>query len=191
MGHRLSIGVVALLAIAFVAPMAHAATQVRQVRVPIPAPTTTPPTLAGTLALDFVFKNKRTSKRKFTPRQLTRIDFSQVPLVCENNPGEGSSILRFTTTLNTNVKLTKAPPPGGKKPKPGRYAFRFSLRFESFTGTLRGTIDKPNRPGKRPLRSQGSLDVVDLDANPGHTNCSTRGPKSWGGLPVTLVSRSG
>jgi hypothetical protein len=181
------IGLTGMLAGLAMVPSAHAATQVRQVQVPIPAPITTPPTSPGTLTLDFVFKNTRTNKRKFTPRRLTRIDFTQVPLTCDNNPGEGTSRLLFTATLNTSVKLTKVPPPGGKKPKPGRYAFRFSHSFQSFTGTLRGTIDKPNRPGKRPLRSQGSLDVVDLDSNPAHTNCSTRGPKSWGGLPVTRI----
>jgi hypothetical protein len=187
MRRALIIGFVAVLVGALIAPTAQAATQVRQVRVEIPGPTTTPPTPAGTMTLDFLFKNKPSSKRKFTPRQLTRIDFAQVPLACANNPGEASSVLFFNMTLNTNVKLTKVPPPGGKKPKPGRYAFRFFHSFPTFSGTLRSTIDKPNRPGKRPLRSQGSLNIVDLDADPGHTNCSTRGPKQWGGLPVTRI----
>jgi hypothetical protein len=187
MKSRLAIGVVALLAIGLVAPIADAATQLRRVQVPIPGSATNPPSPPGTLTLDFVFKNKRTSKRKFTPRQLTRIDFAQVPLSCANEPGEPASVLFFNTTLNTNVKLTKVPPPGGKKPKPGRYAFRFSYVFPTFTGTLGSTIDKPNRPGKRPLRSQGTLNVTDLDSDPGHTNCTTRGPMRWGGLPVTLI----
>jgi hypothetical protein len=187
MGRRPLIGLTALLAMALVAPAAYAATQVRRVQVQIPGPTTTPPTQAGTLSFDLVFKNKPTSKRKFTPRQLTRIDFAQVPLACANNPGEASSVLFFNTTLNTSVKLGKVSPPGGKKPKPARYAFRFSYAFQTFTGTLGSTIDKPNRPGKRPLRSQGSLNVVDLDSDPGHTNCSTSGPKQWGGLPVTRI----
>jgi hypothetical protein len=189
MRRGLTFGFAVLLAIALVAPMARAATQIRRVQVPISGPTTTPPTPPGTLTLDLVFQNKRTSKRKFTPRRLIRIDFAQVPLACEN-PGGASSILLFNSTLNTNVKLTKVPPPGGKKPKPGRYAFRFSYSFEAFTGTLGSTIDKPNH-GPRRLRSQGSLNIVDLDSDPGHTNCSTRGPKQWGGLPVTLVSGSG
>jgi hypothetical protein len=184
----LIIGVAALLVMAMTAP-AQAATQVRQVQVPIPGPNTTPPTAAGTLTLDFVFKNKRSSKRKFTPRQLTRIDFAQVPLLCTNASGTGTSRLPLTTTLETSVKLTKAPPPSGKKPKPGRFAFRFSHSFQTFTGTVRGTIDKPNH-GPRRLRSQGTLSIEDLDADPGHMNCSTGGLKQWGGLPVTLVSES-
>ena len=39
------------------------------------------------------------------------------------------------------------------KPKPNRFAFRFSYDFQTFTGTLRGTIDKANH-GPRRLRSQ-------------------------------------
>jgi hypothetical protein len=42
------------------------------VQVEVPASPTLPPTPAGTLSLDFVFKSKPASKRKFTPRQLTR-----------------------------------------------------------------------------------------------------------------------
>jgi hypothetical protein len=183
MRRRLAIGFSTLFALLLLAPAAGAATQVRQVQVPIPASATTPPTAAGTLTLDFVFKNKRSNQRKFTPRVLTRIDFSKVPLQCANGSGEGTSQLLLTTTLQTSIKLTKAPNPSGKKPKPGRYAFRFAYSFTSFTGTLRGTIDKPNH-GPRRLRSQGSLNIEDLDSNPGHTNCSTPGPKQWGGLPV-------
>src|SRR5436190_23554454 len=104
MRSRLTIGFAALLVAALLAPSAHAATQVRQVRIEIPGPASTPPTPAGTLTLDFVFKNKRADKRKFTPRQLTRIDFSQVPLECTNNTGNGTSHLRLTTTMQTSVK---------------------------------------------------------------------------------------
>jgi hypothetical protein len=111
-----------------------------------------------------------------------------VPLRCANNPGEATSQLLLTRTLDVAVKLMKAPPPSAKKPKPGRYAFRFAYSFADFDGTLRGTIDKPNRKrGPRPTRSQGSLTINDLDAGPGQTNCSTSGPKGWGGLPVTGV----
>ena len=178
---------IALVVALLVAPMAQAATQIRQVQVPIGGSPLDPSMTTGTMTLDFVFKNKRGSKRKFTPRQLNRIDFSKVPLDCANGSGEGTSQLLLTTTLSTQIKLTKAPPPGGGKPKPGRYAFRFTYSFQTFTGTLSGTIDKPNH-GPRRLRSQGSLDIQDLDFNPGHTNCSTHGPKQWGGLPVVRVS---
>lgn len=177
-------GFAALLVAALIAPAAQGATQLRQVRVPISTTITTPPT--GTLTLDFVFKNKRADKRKFTPRQLTRIDFAQVPLQCFNSAGTGTTQLPLTTTLQTSVKLTKAPNPSGKKPKPNRFAFRFSYVFPSFTGTVRGTIDKPNH-GPRRLRSQGTLQIVDLDADPDHVNCNSNGLKQWGGLPVSLV----
>lgn len=179
-------GLAALLVAALIAPAAQGATQLRQVRVEISPPTTTPPTPAGTLTLDFIFKNKRATKRKFTPRLLTRIDFSRVSLTCMNAAGNGTTRLDLTTTMQTAVKLTKAPQPSGKKPKPNRFAFRFFHSFPTFTGTLRGTIDRANH-GPRRLRSQGTLSIEDLDADADHRNCSTGGLKQWGGLPVTLV----
>ena len=185
---RLPIAILAsLLALVLIAPAARGATQVRHVRVEMGAmPQTMPPTPPGTLTLDFVFKNKRGSKNKFTPRQLTRIDFSRVPLFCLNTPSQYTSQLEFTTTLGTAVKLKKLPPPHGSKPKPGRYAFNFAYGFTGFTGTLSGTIDKPNGPEKpRAPRSQGTLVIDDLDSDPGHMNCSTTGRRSWGGLPLT------
>lgn len=176
-------GFAALLVAALIAPAAHGATQFRQVRVPVSASTGTPP---GTLTLDFVFKNKRADKRKFTPRQLTRIDFAQVPLPCMNAAGNGTTILLLTTTIEPALKMMKAPNPAGKKPKPNRFAFRFSYAFTGFTGTVRGTIDKANH-GPRHLRSQGTLQIVDLDADPDHVNCTSNGLQQWGGLPVTLA----
>jgi hypothetical protein len=181
---RASIAVFAsLLALALIASAARGATQVRQVHVEVPAHSTTPPTPPGTLTLDFVFKNKRASKHKFTPRQLTRIDFSKVPLFCHNTPGQGTSTLLFTRTLQTAVKVKKLPPPAGNKPKPGRYAFNFVYSFQDFTGRISGVIDKRNGMGKP--RSQGKLLIEDLDADPAHTNCTSNGLKSWGGLPLT------
>jgi hypothetical protein len=188
MRRALFIGLVLLFQIVLLVPAAQGATQLRQVRVEIPSFPTVPPTPPGTLTLRFVFKNKAGTPSKFTPRQLTRIDFSNVPLRCANNPGEATSRLLLTRTLDVAVKLMKVPPPSGKKPKPGRYAFRFAYAFADFDGTLRSTIDKPNRKsGPRPTRSQGSLTINDLDAGPGQTNCSTSGPRSWGGVPVTGV----
>ncbi|HEY7266483.1 MAG TPA: hypothetical protein VH501_02205 [Solirubrobacterales bacterium] len=183
MRSRLAIGLATLLVAALIAPTAHAATQIRQVRVSIDDSSATPP---GTLSLDFAFKNKRTSKRKFTPRQLRRIDFAQVPLSCMNAAGTGGSTLLFTSAMQTAVKLTKAPQPAGRKPKPNRFAFRLSYNFQAFVGTLTVTIDKPNH-GPRRLRSQGSLRIVDLDAGPDQRDCATNGLKQWGGLPVTLI----
>ncbi len=180
---RLIIGVVALLAAALAAPAAHAATEVRQVRVPVSASPSTPP---GTMALDFTFKNKRGNKRKFTPRQLTRIAFSEAPLQCFNSAGTGTTRLLLTTTLQTTIKLTKAAQPAGKKPKSNRFAFRFAYTFQAFTGTVRGTIDRSNH-GPRRLRSQGTLEITDLDADPEHRDCATDGLNQWGGLPVTRL----
>ena len=179
---RLLIGAVVLLA-ALAAPAAHAATDIRQVRVPISDSSSTPP---GTMTLDFVFKNTRADKRRFTPRQLTRIDFAEVPLLCMNAAGTGTSRLLLTRTVQTSVKLAKAPNPAGKKPKPRRFAFRFARDFPEFAGTLRGTIDKANH-GPRRLRSQGSLRIAGFDPDPDHVNCSTNGLADWSGLPVTRL----
>jgi hypothetical protein len=183
MRSRVVIGSTAFLVCALLAPAAHAATQLRQVRVPIGNSSATPP---GTLTLDFAFKNRRSSKRRFTPRQLTQIAFDQVPLFCMNAAGTGSTTLLLTSTMRPAVKVVKAPQPAGKKPKPNRYAFRFSYTFPTFAGTLRGTIDKANH-GPRRLRSQGTLSITDLDADADHRNCSTEGLKQWGGVPVTLA----
>jgi hypothetical protein len=188
MKRALIIGLTSLLALPLIAPAAQGATRIRQVQVEISSPATTPPTPAGTLTLRFVFKNKRQNKQKFTPRQLIRIEFSKVALSCTNSSGEGTSQLLLDSTMDVRVKLTKAPPPNTNKPKPGRYAFRFAYSFPTFSGSVRGTIDKSNRgPRPRLPRSQGSLTIADLDSNPGHTNCSTQGPKSWGGVPLTGV----
>jgi hypothetical protein len=186
MKSRLIIGLTVLLVAALAAPAADAATQVRRVQVQLPGPFMEPNTPGGTLTLDFVFKNKRTSKRKFTPRQLTRIDFSQVRLSCMNAAGNGTTILLLTTTMHPALKVVKAPQPAGKKPKPNRYAFRFNYSFPTFTGSVRGTIDKANH-GPRRMRSQGTLEIKDLDADADHVNCSTGGLKQWGGVPVTVV----
>jgi hypothetical protein len=184
MKRALLTGLASLLLLALIAPAAQGATRIRQVQVEIPASGVTPSAPSGTLTLDFVFKNRRTTKHKFTPRRLIRIDFSHVPLTCMNDPSQYASQLLYTESFEVNVKLKKAPPP--RKPKPGRYAFRFAYGFPSFTGTLTGTIDKPSTgPRPRLPRSQGTLIIDDLDANPGHMNCSTMGRKSWGGLPLT------
>jgi hypothetical protein len=188
MRRALTTGLISLFALAVMAPAAQGVTRIRQVQVEINSSAHLPPTPPGTLTLRFVFKNKRGTKHKFTPRQLIRIDFSKVPLLCANTPSEGTSQLLLTSTLDVRVKLIKAPPPATNKPKRGRYAFRFAYSFPAFSGTLRGTIDKPNHgPRPRVPRSQGSLTIDDLDSNPGHVNCSTGGPKSWGGLPLMGV----
>lgn len=190
MKHALITGLISLFALALFAPATQGATRLRQVQVEIASVGQMPPTPPGLLTLEFAFKNRRGNEHKFTPRQLTRIDFSRVPLNCSDTIEQNHYQVRLTMSLDVRVKLTTAPPPNGNRPKPGRYAFSFFYSFPdstgySFpdTGTLLGTIDKPNRgPRPRLPRSQGSLTIND---NQGHTYCSTEGPKSWGGLPLT------
>src|SRR5215470_4026534 len=119
MKRTLTFAFVLLLSAALLAPAAGAATRIRQVQVEMGS---SPP---GALTL----------------RRLTRIDFSSVPLQCMNAAGTGTTQLLFSRTVDVTVKVTKAPQPAGKKPKPGRYAFRFSYDFTGFTGLVRGTID--------------------------------------------------
>ena len=127
---RLLIAVLgSLLAVVLIAPAAQGATQVRQIQTVMPPVFGyVPPTPGGMLTLDFVFKNKRGNKKTFTPRQLTRIDFSQVPIGCYNAPvnPNGTSQLLLTTTLATNIKLKKKAPANPAKAKPGRYHFNFA-----------------------------------------------------------------
>lgn len=180
-----------LLAVALVAPMAEGATQFRQVETDMTMLATSPGGIiqvpAGRLTLDFVFKNTRGNKKKFTPRQLTRIAFESVPLSCFNAPVNptGTSQLLLTTTLGTSVKLEKIPNP---KAKPGKYAFRFAHSFRAFTGTFSGTIKKvTNGPKPRTPRAQGSFTIDDLDAGPSQWNCSTQGLRNWAGVPLTVL----
>ena len=176
-----------LLPLALLAPAANGATQLRRVQVEVTQAGFTPPPVPGKLTLDFTFKNKRGSKKKFTPRQLTRVDFANVPLTCANGhtSSPGTTQLIYNATFAPGAKFKKVPPP--KHPKPGRYSFRFSYAFPGLLGTIGGTIDKPNQPGKRPLRAHISLDIEDLDVDPGHSDCSTNGTATWGGVPVPLA----
>ena len=177
----------ALLAVAVIAPAAQGATQVRQAQVEllVPAPgnpTNTKP--GGTLTLDFVFKNTRRNKKKFTPRVLTRIDLSKLELTCTDHMTFTNKLF-LTETFETAVKVTKVPHP---HPKPGRFAFRFAYSFPSFTGSLTGTIDKvTGAPKPRLPRAHGLLAVDDLDADPGHPNCATPGPLGWSDLSLQTL----
>jgi hypothetical protein len=182
MRHLAVIGFLSSLALLLCVPSAGAATQIRQAQIPIGSSPGPP----GTLTLRFLFKNTAQRKRKFTPRRLIRIDFSNVPLDCMNDAGTGTSRLQLTRSLDVAVKLTKAPQPAGKKPKPGRYAFRFAYAFTDFSGSVRGTIDKSNHTKKpRSPRSQGTLSITDLDGGPGHRHCNSDGLRQWGGVPLT------
>ena len=71
----------ALLIPAALAPAAQAGTQVRQFEafgITLEGPGANSPRI-GDIALNFVFKNKRAGG-KYTPRRLTRVRFSEVPL---------------------------------------------------------------------------------------------------------------
>jgi hypothetical protein len=189
MRRALLIGIASLLAVALIPPAAQAATQVRQVQVrmtdnlshAIPPPLLPP----GTLTLDFVFKNTRSNKRRFTPRQLIKIDFSKVPLFCLNTPSQYASQLQFTATFETKIELRKIQV---RHPKPGRYAFlTVPYSFSTFNGTISVALWKENdAPKPRPVESAGLLSILDLDADPGHSNC-TNVAGEWGGVPVASV----
>ncbi|HSC87643.1 MAG TPA: hypothetical protein VLC09_10250 [Polyangiaceae bacterium] len=189
MRRALLTGIASLLAVALIAPAAQAATQVRELRVSMNAPDInvgSPP--PGTLTLDFIFKNTRSNKKRFTPRQLIKIDLSKVPLTCENGHTAAYSQFLFTQTFATKVEVTKIPNP---HPKPGRYAFRFAYSFPTFNGTISGTISKTTgTPKPRPVTSHGHLNIWDLDADPGHSDCTNFPPVGgvWGGgVPVVPV----
>ncbi len=169
---------VALVALALAAavPVASGATKVREFRSPMYVGFES----GGLITLEIVFKNKSSNKKLYTPRQVTSIRLESVPLSCSNDPGDPISQLSLTTTLATSIKVVKAPPPHASKPKPGRYAFRFSAPFDGFAGSNSGTIDKPNeRPQGTPPRAHGTFTITDLDADPGHTNCASNGGRSW------------
>ena len=177
-----------LFVVALIAPAAQGATQVRQAQVEllVPVPGTPITTRsAGTLTLDFVFKNTRGNKKKFTPRLLTRIDLSKVELTCTDHMTFTNKLF-LTQTFDTAIKVSPVPHP---HPKPGRYAFRFAYSFPTFTGTLTGTIYKVNgAPKPRLPRAHGILSIQDFDADPGHPNCATiGGPKGWSDLSLTTL----
>jgi len=167
-----------LLALALIAPAAQGATKIHTYRAEMfLGPTPSGPESGGSITLEVVFKNKRTTPKRFTPRLVRRIEFEKVPLRCANSSGEAQTQLQLTRTLKTKIKLKKAPPPVAKKPKKRRYAFKFSHSFQGFDGTIGGKIDKKN--GKGSPRAHGSFVIRDLDENPGRMNCATNGPRSW------------
>jgi hypothetical protein len=173
----LIIGLAPLLTAALIAPAAEAASQIRHFQrnlVQVGAP----PMDGGRIGLDIVFKNKRSSKRKFTPRQLIAVDIDQMPITCMNSPGQPSTATTLTTTVQTQVKLTKQSPPGGRKPKASRYSFKFATSFTGFTGTLSGKVFKRN--GRGPVLANGVQTIDRFDFPGGPTNCSTMGPRGWG-----------
>jgi hypothetical protein len=176
MRRALITGIASLLAMALIAPGAGAATQVRHFQADL-SPVGAPPQNGGQIGLDIVFKNKRSTPRKFTPRQLTVVDIVDMPMTCTNNPGQGNTATTLTTTIHTQAKLTKQPPPSGGKPKARRYSFKLATGFTEFMGTLRGKVFKRNGRGK--VIANGVLNIDRLDFPGGPTNCATMGGRGW------------
>ena len=178
---RLLAALAALLAAAALgAAAAQAGTQVRQFEsfgvVPIGAGPDFP--RAGDIALDFIFKNKRAGG-KYTPRRLTRVRLSGLPLRCQDPGSPANTEAVLSADLTPDVKVTKATPPAGGKPKPNRYAFRFAWDFGGFaSGYFSGTIDKAG--GKGWPRAHGKFEIERYDfPPPGPTHCATSGQASW------------
>jgi hypothetical protein len=134
-------------------------------------------TSAGTL--DFIFKNTRGNKRKFTPRQLTLAHFENVPLLCMSSPSGPTASALLTTSIPTQIKLAKTPRhPSQAKPKPNSYSYSFSSGFANFTGTFSGRVYKVNGRGK--VLAIGKLTIQDLDfSGSGPINCATSGVRDW------------
>jgi hypothetical protein len=177
MRRALIVSMASLLAVALTPPAAEAASQIRHLQRTL-VQVGAPPMDGGQIGLDIVFKNKRTSKRKFTPRQLIVVDIENMPMTCTNSPGQPSTATTLTTTVQTQVKMKKAPPLGGRKAKANRYSFKFATSFTGFMGTLSGKVFK--RQGRGTVLANGVLTIDDLDFPGGPTNCSTSGPRQWG-----------
>jgi hypothetical protein len=172
----LIIGMASLLASVVIAPSSEAATQVRHFQADLMPVGPPPGQNGGQLGLDIVFKNKRSTPRKFTPRQLIVVDIANMPVTCTNSPGQGGTATTLTRTIQTQAKLTNPPPPNGK-PKPTRYSYKFATGFPDFAGVLSGKVFK--RQGRGKVIANGSLTITDLDFEGGPTNCSTNGPRGW------------
>jgi hypothetical protein len=169
-----------MVAVVVIAPAAQAATQIRHFQGNL-SQVGAPPRSGGQIGLDVVFKNKRNSPRKFTPRQLIAIEFMQLPLTCTNAPGQYATAEFLTSTEQAQAKF-KAFPPASGRPKPGRYSFHFATGFTGFTGTIAGKLFKRNGVGA--VLANGVLSIQQLDfPDSGPTNCSTTGQRGWSAFP--------
>jgi len=176
MKRALLIVTTSVLASGLIGTAADAATQVRHFQADL-IPVGPPPGQAGgQLGLDVVFKNKPSTPRKFTPRQLIVVDIANMPVTCRNPSGQGNMATTLTRRIQTQAKLTNPPPPNGK-PKPTRYSYKFATGFPDFTGVLSGKVFK--RQGRGKVIANGSLTVTDLDFEGGPTDCATEGPRGW------------
>jgi hypothetical protein len=181
-------GFASLLVVAVIPPAAQGATQVRHFQGDL-----APPAFVndgGELGLRILFKNKRSNRKRFTPRLLTLIDLERVPLRCAGPPGGPASQSFLTTSTETRVKLTKSPPPAGTSPKASRYSFNFRYSFTTFTGTIAGKVFKAN--GRGQPKANGSLNIEDLDfSGSGPNNCSTNGPRGWSAFQCRTPNEGG
>jgi hypothetical protein len=181
MRRLLTIGLASLVATALMAPAVRAATQIRNFQGTL-QPVGAPQRDGGQIGLDIVFKNKRQTPRKFTPRQLVAVSIQGMPMTCANTPGQGNSEATLTATLQAQAKLKSFPPASGK-PKRNRYSYRFVTTFSGFTGVLSGKVFK--RQGRGEVIANGSLRIDDIDFPGGSTNCSTAGPRGWSAFSET------
>ncbi|MGZ5359307.1 MAG: hypothetical protein ACXWZW_11000 [Solirubrobacterales bacterium] len=171
MRRLLTTGFASLLAVAVIAPAAQGATKVRHYRADISA--------GGTITLEIVFKNKRSERKLFTPRRVTRVSFESVPLTCANNPGGPTSQLQLTRSVQAKIVVQPAAPPDSK-PTKGRYRFIFAWFLPDLPSTISGKIDKPDKRKRgTPPRARGRFTIADLDLGPGFTDCATNGSPEW------------
>lgn len=163
----------ALLALALLASGAQGATKIRHYRADISA--------GGTITLEIVFNNKRSERKLFTPRRVTRVGFESVPLTCANNPGGPTSQLQLTRSVQAKIVVQPALPPDPKPLPKGRYRFVFADALHNLPSTtISGKIDKPDkRKHGTPPRARGRFTIADLDLGPGFTNCATNGSPEW------------
>ena len=180
---RLRRGALIGLALAgLLAVPAHGATRFDTYRAQLPPVGAGPnPPGGGVLEVEVKMQNSRKNRKRFNPRTVIRIDFESVPLSCRNGgPPAPVTQLLLTSSLQPGIPVKAAPPPVAKKPKPGRYAYRFSHSFTGFAGTITGTIDKPNdRKKGTPPRLHGSFTITDLDSDPTHMDCETGGQRGF------------
>lgn len=176
----IAVAAAAVLIPAALAPAAQAGAQVRQFEafgITLSGPGANSPRV-GDMALNFVFKNKRAGG-KYTPRRLTRVRFSELPLRCHEPGSPSTTMAPLTADFATDVRVTKATTLPGGKPKSNRYAFRFSWDLSGFaTGFFDGTVDKAN--GKGWPRAHGKFAIWRYDfPAPGPTYCATSGHIGW------------
>ncbi len=134
----------------------------------------------GAVELRVKFRNTAGDKKRFTPRRITRVGFESVPLTCTNEPGDPSTSLQLTTSVQAEIGVSPAGPPNAAKPKKGRYAFVFGGVPDLPSTTISGKIDKPNKRKRgTPPRAHGRFTIGDLDSGPGYTNCATNGSRDW------------